>query len=203
MRSGDADSENVEGVEYEGEALRRRLEETAKEEAEILARVAKGGDAPGVDRVHTTLSNHWSSTPNQRRSRWVPVAWMTLAAAAGWLLLMSLRSEPLSGKGPTDTVLSGRVQGVVAPKGEVTGYEQVAWDVPSAPGRWFLVRVLDASGARSLPIFESSRLGQSPLKLPAESQGWPPRITVELEVSDGEGFEPRIFRAEATRGTPP
>lgn len=195
--------EDIPEEKPELEAVSRLLDDVAAEEASVLAAAEARADAPGQRAVRSTLEGHWRSMPESSRSRQgLRMTWVLVAAAAV-ILLFTLWRGSTSGPGPTGEILRTDIEGIQRPKGTVDEYDEVKWGYPAAPGRWFVVRVLDPSQTPPAnELFESERVRVGSLSLPPEATEWSASIIVEVEVWDDSHDEPLVTLREIVTRRP-
>jgi hypothetical protein len=177
------DSERGPAPDPELAEVARLLDEVAAQEALETREAEALRDAPGLERVERSLSSQWAPAPAARgRRRWAVVA----AAAALLLLFLWLREggEPAP-VGPSGEYLSDPAFELVAPPGLATGWDRIEWTGPAQAT--YRVTVRDALTGR--PVFGPSEPGPGTrlLLAPQETERWPSRILIEVELRRADG----------------
>ena len=174
------------------EAVARLLDEAADQEAIEEVEADALADAPGLDRVESTLRKAWGGAEGEvRGTKPAPRMWTwkriaIVAAAAGVLAYVGVRSGS-DGKddGPSGNYLADPTVEVVEPPERAARWDRIEWKGPE--GATYRVGVRSALDGTELlaPVqVRASRV----LQLTAEqTAAWPARIRIEVELRRADG----------------
>lgn len=155
--------------------------------------------APGEDRVAAALRAFVAEQPRvaerPRPAAWTRRPW--LLAAAGAALAIGIgwwATRPPADVLPTTL---GRSPDGLSPSGEVAAFTEFAWTTASAPGRTFMLEIVEANTGREVLTREG--LVASPWQpTAAEGAGLPDDIRWSLRIRDADDTETTLT-TRATR----
>jgi hypothetical protein len=188
---------------YEGLArVRTLLDETAREEREVVAELDWAEPAPGRELVGAFVREQMDQRALAARPRpWWRSAWVAAAAAsiliAGWIVraLTAPRGEER-----TRTSL-GEESESLQPSGPGSSFERFAWPgLQLPPGGRYELRVWDrAKGPEDGRLVRLDLEEQEWAPAPGESASWPDQIAWEVRVIDATGESGTSATASAAR----
>jgi len=194
-------------------ALAALLEETAREERELLLSLDRTSSPPGADRVAPFVRTRAAearaeqaqrSQPQTPSRRLWPTALKLVAAAAAVVVLAWLARTVLPEPGSPEGVRLGDSQPPdMHPQGRVAAFDHFQWSFALPPGGWYQLVVRPGEPGDPAPLHETSHLTDKAWTPSAEIRAsWPDTIRWQVIVRDATGSSIGIHEASAQRSSP-
>jgi hypothetical protein len=195
-------------------ALSVLLEETAREERELLASIDPSSGAPGADRVAPFFRARAAEirggqarpvdAPAPARRFW-PSTFQLLAAAAAVILLAWVARTVLPEPTPRDpTRLGGSSDADMDPHGPASDFARFRWSFARPPGGWYQLVVLSGELGVDAPLHTTiEHLTEKEWHPSAEIRAdWPDTIRWQVIVRDATGGAIGVHETSAQRSSP-